>query len=103
MRPHPKPIPQRTCIACRSAHREQAKQPKRELIRIVRSPAGAIQVDRRGKLSGRGAYLCANRPCWDEALSGTMLAHALKIPELSPEDREALRSFAQSLPAFPKP
>lgn len=103
MPPHPKPIPQRTCIACRNAHRENAKQPKRELIRIVRSPTGTIQVDLRGKLPGRGAYLCDNHLCWEEALSSNMLAHALKIPELPSEDREVLRTFAQNLPSFPKP
>ena len=44
-------LPQRTCVACRTA------RAKRELVRVVRSPAGELSVDLRGKAPGRGAYL----------------------------------------------
>jgi len=44
-------LPQRTCVACRTA------RAKRELVRVVRSPTGELSVDLRGKASGRGAYL----------------------------------------------
>ncbi|MCL4543633.1 MAG: YlxR family protein [Chloroflexi bacterium] len=98
----PKHVPQRTCIACRNAHREDAKQAKRDLIRIVRSPSGTISVDPRGKLPGRGAYLCENRGCWEAALSGNALVQALKMPALSGEDRQVLLAFAQSLPTAPE-
>ena len=44
-----KKIPQRLCLGCQTVH------PKKELIRIVRSPEGEFSVDRTGKKSGRGA------------------------------------------------
>ena len=49
-----KKIPMRQCLGCRTMH------PKRELIRAVRSPAGEITLDFKGKAPGRGAYLCPN-------------------------------------------
>ena len=84
-------VPQRTCIACRSV------RPKRELIRIVRTPEGEVVVDERGKRSGRGAYLCPNQACWDRALSRRALDHALKTT-LDPETVAALRAYAEGLP-----
>jgi predicted RNA-binding protein YlxR (DUF448 family) len=65
--------PQRTCIACR-----QVKD-KRELIRVVRTPAGEIIIDPTGKANGRGAYLCRNANCWDKGLQKGHLAKALKV------------------------
>ena len=47
-----KKIPQRQCLGCREM------KPKKELIRVVRSPAGEISLDFRGKAPGRGAYVC---------------------------------------------
>ena len=44
-----KKMPERMCIGCQTMH------PKKELIRIVRSPEGAYSVDLTGKKSGRGA------------------------------------------------
>ena len=64
-------IPQRTCVACRR------KLDKRRLTRIVRSAEEGIVVDPSGKSNGRGAYLCDQRACWDEALSGSILDRAL--------------------------
>ena len=48
----PKKIPIRQCVACRE-HRE-----KPLLARVVRTPEGAVVYDSRGKVPGRGAYLC---------------------------------------------
>ncbi len=84
-----KHIPQRTCVGC------QTVLPKRQLIRLVRTPAG-VQVDPTGKLAGRGAYLHDRRTCWERALKGA-LAHALKV-NLSPEDRQRLQAFLETLP-----
>jgi predicted RNA-binding protein YlxR (DUF448 family) len=84
-----KHVPQRTCVGCRQT------QPKRSLIRIVRTPGG-LQVDPTGKLSGRGAYLHDDRSCWESGLKGA-LAHALKV-ELTDQDRDTLRAFMASLP-----
>ena len=90
--PRARPIPQRTCIGCRT------EQGKRTLIRIVRTPDGAVVVDETGKANGRGAYLHPLRPCWVKALKGATIKNALKIaPAL--EDIEALRAFGMTLPA----
>jgi predicted RNA-binding protein YlxR (DUF448 family) len=84
-----KHVPQRTCVGCRTV------LPKRQLIRIVRSPGG-VQVDSTGKLAGRGAYLHDRRSCWERSLKGA-LAHALKT-ELVAEDRERLQAYLETLP-----
>jgi uncharacterized protein len=83
-------LPQRTCIACRST------TGKRELVRIVRTPAGQVAVDPTGKKAGRGAYVCRRFQCWDAALRRDRLANALKTT-LTPSDRQALRDFAETL------
>jgi predicted RNA-binding protein YlxR (DUF448 family) len=76
-------------VGCRTV------MPKRQLIRIVRSPDG-VQVDPTGKLAGRGAYLHDRRSCWERGLKGA-LAHALKV-ELAPDERERLQAFMEALP-----
>jgi predicted RNA-binding protein YlxR (DUF448 family) len=87
-----KHVPQRTCVACRQV------RPKRELIRIVRLPAGEIEVDETGKKSGRGAYLCPDKACWETALTKRYLEHALKT-EMEEEDKGSLWQHSRSLPA----
>ena len=61
----------RTCVGCRE------ESPKRALVRIVRSPEGAVVVDGRGKLPGRGAYLCLRRECLEKAQKTGAIARAL--------------------------
>lgn len=85
-----KHVPLRTCIAC------QGKRPKRELVRVVRTPEGHIEVDPKGKRPGRGAYLCPDVECWDAALEGRKLGRALKC-QVGAEDVERLRSAAASM------
>jgi predicted RNA-binding protein YlxR (DUF448 family) len=65
------------------------------MVRVVRSPDG-IKVDPTGKLAGRGAYLHAQRSCWELGLKGS-LAHALKY-DLSTEEQELLMAYKASLP-----
>src|SRR5262245_10225643 len=89
--PRPKHVPQRMCIACRD------RSAKRALVRIVRTPEGTVEIDPTGKRNGRGAYLCENRPCWERALSGRMLADALKT-DIDDQTRAALRAHAEQLP-----
>jgi uncharacterized protein len=84
-----KHVPQRTCVGCREV------LPKRSLIRLVRREDG-VQVDPTGKLTGRGAYLHDQKVCWERGLRGA-LAHALKT-DLTPEDRERLRTVMEGLP-----
>lgn len=66
-------------------------EPKRQLVRLVRSAAGRVTVDPTGKAAGRGAYLHDKRSCWEKALSSGALAHALKV-ELNDADRAALQA-----------
>lgn len=75
----PKHKPQRTCIICREV------KDKRDLIRVVRTPAGQLIVDPTGKANGRGAYLCRQTDCWEKSLQKQRLAQALKIT-LTPEE-----------------
>ena len=67
-------LPQRTCVACRTT------RPKRELVRVVRSPIGGLSVDLRGKAPGRGAYLDPDEACLERGLADGALARALEIP-----------------------
>jgi len=57
----PKKIPMRMCLGCGES------KPKRELIRVVKSPEGEITLDFTGKKSGRGAYICRNDECLKKA------------------------------------
>ncbi len=57
----PKKIPMRMCQGCTEM------KPKRELIRVVKSPEGEISIDKTGKKSGRGAYVCDNIECLKKA------------------------------------
>jgi predicted RNA-binding protein YlxR (DUF448 family) len=68
--------------------------PKRQLVRLVRQADGAVAVDPSGKAAGRGAYLHNRRSCWQAALSGRSLEHALKV-DLSEADRARLRAHAE--------
>ena len=85
-------IPLRTCVGCRS------KRDKRDLVRVLRSPEGQLKVDVTGRGAGRGAYLCPNPQCWEQALRRRALNRALRII-LTPEEVAQLQAYAQSLPA----
>lgn len=87
----PRHVPERTCVACRQ------QRPKRELLRVVRTPQGRVELDPTGKKSGRGAYLCAKRSCWDLALRKGILERELEVT-LDPEDRAALEAYVATLP-----
>lgn len=74
-----KKIPMRTCLGCGEL------KPKRELVRVVKSPDGEISLDRTGKKSGRGAYICDNRECLKKAQKARRLEKAFECiidPEL---------------------
>ena len=62
----------RMCVGCREM------KPKKELLRVVRSPAGAIALDRVGKAPGRGAYLCSDAACLKKAQKSKALDRALE-------------------------
>ena len=88
----PRRVPQRTCVGCSSV------TAKRELIRIVRGLDGVVRPDPTGKAAGRGAYLHADRTCWETALKKKKLERSLNVAIL-PEGREALVAYAHELPA----
>lgn len=81
-------IPMRICIGC------QEKMPKKELVRVVRSPEGTVELDLTGKKSGRGAYICPREDCFKKAVKGKRLEKNLQQPvsdELIAEISEALQ------------
>ena len=69
-----KKIPMRQCLGCREM------KPKPELLRVVRSPEGAISLDFRGKANGRGAYVCPSPDCLKKAVRAKALERALETP-----------------------
>jgi predicted RNA-binding protein YlxR (DUF448 family) len=79
-----KHIPQRTCAVCRETNA------KRTLTRLVRTPAEGVQLDPSGKQNGRGAYLCNQLSCWQNAVESNVLEKALRTT-LTPDDRQRLR------------
>jgi len=70
----PKTIPLRQCLGCRE------QKPKKELIRVVRSPEGVVSLDFRGKAPGRGAYLCRDSACLKKAVKSRALERSLSVP-----------------------
>ncbi len=69
-----KKVPMRMCVACREM------KPKKELIRVVRTPEGEIVADETGRKNGRGAYLCRSEACLAKALKIKALERALEQP-----------------------
>ncbi len=69
----PKKIPMRQCLGCREM------KPKRELIRVVRSPEGEISLDFRGKKPGRGAYVCPAAACLAKVRKSRALERAFSV------------------------
>jgi uncharacterized protein len=87
----PKHVPLRTCIVCHET------KPKRELLRVVRTPDGHVVIDPTSKKSGRGAYLCARLSCWETAIKKKRLEQEFETT-ISDEDRAALDAFIATLP-----
>jgi len=81
----PKKIPLRQCLGCREM------KPKRELIRVVRSPEGEIALDFKGKKPGRGAYLCSNPECLKRVRKSKALERAFSV-DIPPEVFDALEA-----------
>ena len=89
----PRHVPSRTCAGCREEH------PKREMVRIVRSPVGSVGVDLTGKANGRGTYVCPRVECWDRALRSGSLARALKVTISAEDQAEIEKARLQLAPA----
>ena len=66
------------------------KRPKKELIRIVKQKDGNVEVDKTGKMEGRGAYICNNIECLDKVIKTKRLERTLDI-QISEETYKNLR------------
>lgn len=72
-RPKQRKIPERQCLGC-NEHR-----PKKELLRVVRTPEGDILLDFTGKKSGRGAYICRDVECLKKARRSGRIGRSLDV------------------------
>ena len=70
-------IPLRKCMGCNEM------KPKKELVRVVRSPEGEISLDLKGRKPGRGAYVCHDPACLTKARTGKQFerSFACRIPD----------------------
>ena len=82
----PKKIPMRTCLGC------EAVRPKKEMLRIVRTPDGQVEIDPTGKKAGRGAYVCPNAECICQVIKKKRLSRVFGA-EPSPSVIVELRGF----------
>lgn len=68
-----KKIPMRKCNGCGE------QKPKKELVRIVKSPDGEVSLDLTGKASGRGAYICKSAECLQKAKKSHRIDKAFEM------------------------
>ena len=68
-----KKVPLRKCLGCMSSF------PKKDLVRVLKTPEGAVVIDLSGKKSGRGAYICKNSSCLKKALKAKRIQSNLEI------------------------
>lgn len=66
-----KKVPLRKCTGCGEM------KPKKELVRVVKTPKGEISLDPTGKMNGRGAYLCKDPQCLRKAQKSKRIEKAL--------------------------
>ena len=68
----PRKVPMRMCVGCREM------KPKMTLLRVVKPQDGEARIDRTGKASGRGAYVCEDIECLKKARRSRALERALE-------------------------
>lgn len=78
-----KKVPLRRCLGCMQSF------PKKDLIRVVRTPENQVVIDLTGKKSGRGAYVCKDKACLKKAVKAKRLQSNLET-EISEELIEEL-------------
>ena len=66
-------IPMRKCLATNESF------PKKDLLRIVRTPDGEVKVDTTGKLNGKGAYVSKSLEALTILKTKKLLNKALEI------------------------
>ena len=81
----PKKIPMRQCVGCREM------KEKKSLIRVVKSPEGEVSLDFKGKLPGRGAYVCPDPECLKKARKSRALERAFETA-IPPEVYDAMEA-----------
>ncbi len=86
-----KKIPMRQCLGCREM------KPKRELLRLVRSPEGEVSIDMKGKAPGRGAYICKSVECMKKARRSKAFDRAFEI-KISDEMLDRLQQEIEAQP-----
>ena len=72
-----KKVPLRKCLGCMSSF------PKKDLVRVLKTPEGEVVIDLGGKKSGRGAYICKNSQCLKKALKAKRLQASLETEILN--------------------
>ena len=72
-----KKIPLRKCMGCGEM------KPKKELVRVVKTPEDEIVLDLTGRKNGRGAYICRDAECLKKAIRSKALDRSLEtqIPQ----------------------
>ena len=81
-------VPIRTCIGCRG------KFPKKKLLRFVYNLTGGLCTDPKGKLPGRGAYICLSQNCINAAFKSHQRVNSLLRVNLS---EQVVTLFKQNL------
>lgn len=76
--------PQRTCMGCNE------KKNKKDLVRIVKNKNNNINIDRTGKMEGRGAYICDNIQCLEKIIKSKRIERIFEM-KISEEVYENLR------------
>lgn len=87
-----KKIPMRKCTGCGES------KPKKELVRIVKTPEGEIILDLSGKLNGRGAYICKSAECLRKARKARRFEKAFEtavLPSVFDAAEKELEAFEQ--------
>lgn len=85
----PKKIPLRKCLGCGEM------KPKNELVRILRTDEEEVVIDFTGKKNGRGAYLCSNAKCLEQAIKTKGIARSLKMAVPAQVYEQLRQSFAE--------
>lgn len=79
--------PLRQCTGCGEM------KPKKELVRVVKTPEGNIMLDRSGKANGRGAYICHNIDCYKKAVKARRFEKAFSMPILESVSEQIVKEL----------
>ena len=79
--------PLRQCTVCGEM------KPKKELVRVVKTPEGNIMLDRSGKANGRGAYICHNIDCYKKAVKARRFEKAFSMPILESVSEQIVKEL----------